>query len=153
MNITDQDLLDTLSDAVRAGKSVRIPVSGRSMGTGFSLVTHIAVEPFAPAAVRIGDVIVFQRDGRWIVHRVLWKFGPGADAFCITKGDGLGEVDRPYVKASDIRGTVGGLITRKGASIDLASVPRRVAGVLAAMRGWLAVALFALCKRRTLQHP
>lgn len=148
MKITDQEVLEALSDAVRIGNGVRIPVSGRSMGPGFASVSDIVVEPFNPATVSLGSIIVFLRGGRWIVHRVIWKFGRRADAFCITKGDNLVQIDRPYVKASEIQGTVVGLGTRQGAAIDLTSGIRRWTAALAAMRGWLAVGLSGRRKPR-----
>lgn len=150
--ISDQELLEVLAGALRNGRGVAVPVSGSSMGPDFASVRDIVVEPFAPSAIRLGSIIAFQRNGRWIVHRVMWKFRRTADPFCITKGDRLRALDRPFVKASEIKGIVVGLVTNDGDTISLTSTPRRLAGRCLVMRGWLTVGLWSLLAFRPLSR-
>ena len=136
--ISDHDILEAVSSAVGSGRGVAIPVSGRSMGPNFASVRDIVVEPFDPSAIRLGNIIAFQRGGRWVVHRVMWKLRRAAGAFCITKGDNLCKLDRPYVRASEIKGIVAGLDTNGGV-VNLKCTARRLAGWYTVMRGWLTV--------------
>ena len=111
------------------------------MGPEFATLRDIVVEPFNPSAIRWGSIVVFQREGRWIVHRVMWKFGKAAGPFCITKGDQVGQLDQPYVQASEIQGLVVGLHTNDGVAIDLTSLRQRLAGVIRVARGWVSLGL------------
>jgi len=139
--ISDQEILEALASAVRMRGRVSIPASGRSMGPEFSTLRDIVVEPFSPSAIRPGSIVVFQREGRWIVHRVMWKFGKAAGPFCITKGDNVGQLDHPYVQASEIQGLVVGLQTNDGVAINLTSPYRRLASVMRVARGWVSLGL------------
>ena len=143
-DLTCIDVLDTLSGALSRVGTVCIPVSGRSMGMSFAAVREIVVVPFDPAAVRFGSVIVFQRDGRWIVHRVLYILDRNGARGYVTKGDGLAAPDRPRVEAAAIRGIVVGLRLENGTTVDLASRAARWRGQARAARGWIAVAVTAV---------
>lgn len=146
--ISNQEILETLSGAVESRRGIALPASGRSMGPEFATARDIVVEPFIPSAVRVGSIIVFQRNERWIVHRVMWKLRAETGAFCITKGDSARQLDQPYVKASEIKGLVVGLNTNNHIAVDLTSRLRRLGGLAMVLRGWLIVGLFRLLRSR-----
>lgn len=130
--ITSHDILDLLSDAVQSGAGVRIPVSGRSMGPAFESVCDIIVKTVTPSKLKVGDIVVVQRASHWVVHRLMWRVG---DRF-ITKGDGLGQLDRPRVVSSEIKGVVVGLGMKDGTSRDLCSFRARIFGLISVLKGW-----------------
>lgn len=130
--ITNHDILGLLSDAVQLSAGVRIPVAGRSMGPAFASVSEIVVKPVIPSKLRVGDIVVVQRDGHWVVHRIMWRLG---DRF-ITKGDGLSQLDRPRVISAEIKGVVVGLGMKDGSTCDLCTFRARVKGVISVLKGW-----------------
>lgn len=130
--ITNHDILELLSDAVQTGTGVRIPVAGRSMGPTFAEVTEIVVKPAIPAQLRVGHIVVVQRNGLWVVHRIMWRCG----GRFITKGDGLGQLDRPWVVGEAIKGVVVGLGMKEGSTYDLCTFRARVKGLISVLRGW-----------------
>ena len=123
--ITNDDILELLSSTVQSGKGIRIAVSGRSMGPGFVSVSDIQVVQCNPTSIPTGRLVVFQRDGRWIVHRVM-RMKRGAEGVVyFTKGDGLAQVDQPLVRPEEIRGEVTELGLMDGTHIDLQSYKER----------------------------
>ena len=130
--ITNSDILDLLSSAVQSGAGVRLAVSGRSMGPAFDSVSEIVVKPAIPAKLRVGEIVVVQRDGHWVVHRIMWHLG---DRF-ITKGDGLSQLDRPRVIRTEIKGVVVGLGMKDGSTRNLCTFRVRVKGLISVMKGW-----------------
>lgn len=146
--ISDQELLEAVAGAVGRGSTIAIPVSGRSMGAEFAKARNIFIQPFNPSAVRLGSVIVFARNGRWIVHRVMWKSGQGKNAFYITKGDNAGQMDHPYVPTSDVQGLVTGVEMPEGVTFNLASTRRRWVGLMIVARGWLSMGISRCCRSR-----
>ena len=149
-DLTHLDLLDALSGAVALGRKVCIPASGGSMGAAFASARGIVVVPYDSAAVGVGSVIVFQRDGRWIVHRVMGVYGRGEAAGYVTKGDVLTWLDRPRVNAAEVKGVVVGLNMANGTTVDLTSTRWRWRGRARVVRGWLTV---ALARRRRAPSP
>lgn len=117
--ITNDDILGLLSEAIQSWPGVRIPVSGRSMGPAFEHVTDIMVVPCGAASIRLGSLVVFQRGGLWVVHRVVGTTKGGATY--LTKGDGLDHLDAPAVRPDEIRGIVIGLGFGDGRFVDLRS--------------------------------
>lgn len=130
--ITNHDILDLLADAVQSGAGVRIPVTGRSMGPAFAQVTEIVVKPAIPSQLKVGHIVVVQRDGLWVVHRIMWR----RRGRFITKGDGLGQLDRPWVVGEAIKGVVVGLGLKDGSTCDLCTVRSRLKGLASVLKGW-----------------
>lgn len=124
--ITNDDILDLLATAVHSGAGVRLAVSGRSMGPAYSEVVDIQVVPCEPSSITPGRLVVFQRDGRWVVHRVMRRIGAGEDIAYLTKGDGLAQPDQPVVLAREVKGMVSGLGLKNGATVDLCMLASRI---------------------------
>ncbi len=135
--ITNDDILDLLSSAIQSGDGVRLAVSGRSMGPAYAAVSEIQVTPCEPASITLGRLVVFQRDGRWVVHRVMRRRRGLDGTVYLTKGDGLARLDLPAVKSSDIKGVVSSLGLKDGSRVDLLSFLSRVQSVWLVIRYWI----------------
>lgn len=103
---SDRELLDTLAAAIRSGRRMSVPASGVSMGPAFQKVDAIVIQSADGARLFPGTVIVYQRNDRWIAHRVMWAFGSSSGYRCITKGDGVHALDRPFVHREECVGVV-----------------------------------------------
>lgn len=135
--MTNDDILGLLAEAVRSGSGIRVAVSGRSMGPSYAAVSEIEVIPCNPAAINLGRLVVFQRDGCWVVHRVMRRSqGPDGVVY-LTKGDGLNRPDRPAVKSSEIKGVVSSLGLKDGSRVDLLSFLSRLQSLWIVIRYWI----------------
>ena len=114
--ITDGELLDALEQAIRQGKPITVPVSGVSMGARFAAADAVVVAPAPVSALRAGMIVVYRRENKWVVHRVVRVLGNAGDRLCITKGDGINRLDHPPVSRQEYIGVVtavqGGALTR-----------------------------------------
>jgi hypothetical protein len=135
--ITNSDILDLLSDAVQSGVGVRIAVSGRSMGPSYASVSDIQVVPCEASCLPLGRLVVFQRGGKWVVHRVMWRRGGEEGVVYLTKGDGLAQMDQPAVQSSEIKGMVSSLGYKDGTIVNLLSFPVRLQAKWIVSRFWL----------------
>ncbi|MEI6150679.1 MAG: hypothetical protein WCS01_16405 [bacterium] len=127
--------------ALATGEAVEVAASGLSMGAAFASGSRLVLK-----IVRwgCGDVVVFERDGRWIAHRVLWKcpLPNRSGVACVTKGDGVSGVDRPFVRTEELVGVVVGVIREKQV-IELTHAHNRLKGLWRVARG-----LMAMCARK-----
>jgi signal peptidase I len=79
----------------------RLPVTGISMLPAMWPGDSLEIVRQESAAIRRGDVVVFRRDGRFVVHRVIQKNGDRL----LTQGDHLTRPDAP-VPLSEVLGCV-----------------------------------------------
>ena len=63
-------------------------VKGRSMGLTILEGDRIRIEGVDPRSIRIGDAVVYIRDGRLTLHRVLLRRAGKEGVEYLTKGDG-----------------------------------------------------------------
>lgn len=124
--IANDEILALLADVVHSGSGVRISVSGRSMGPAFASVVEIQVVSCDSSSIKPGQLVVFQRDGHWIVHRVMGSLRGADGPAYLTKGDGLAQLDHPAVQLSEIKGVVTCLGFQDGSSMDLLTFPLRL---------------------------
>jgi signal peptidase I len=117
--------LDLAAEVLASFGEARLPVSGSSMfpamWPGDLLEVRRPAEP-----IQTGDVVLFERHGRLVVHRVVGQTGH----HLITRGDRVRHPDAP-VPASDILGHVTA-IKRRGRRINprLTPLQRIVSSVL-----------------------
>lgn len=85
-----------------------IPVKGRSMGFTILEGDRIWIKRVDPLSVRVGDTIVYMREGGLTVHRVLFKRIGRDGVEYLTKGDGSLLPDG-WIGHKDVVGKVVGL--------------------------------------------
>ncbi len=90
------------------GLDATVRAGGLSMGAVFREVRDVTLRSPDRARWGAGSIVVYERDGRWIAHRVIWRFGQvtAGESVCVTKGDGQRHVDRPFVKEEELVGVV-----------------------------------------------
>lgn len=128
----------------RSAEALRLRVRGHSMAPLLRSGDVVWVEPVAPSALRRGDLVVVQRQGAWITHRLIARRG---DRW-YTKGDGLCHPD-PAVPGEAILGRVIA-IERDGSRIELRQRRWRVIHRILGWWGWLQAQGFAAAQR--VQH-
>jgi signal peptidase I len=102
--------LDLAAEVLTSCGQARLPVTGSSMFPCMQPGDLLEIRrPAAP--IRSGDVVVFQRHDRLVVHRVVGQAGD----LIVTRGDRLRHPDAP-VPAAEILGCVAA-IERRGRRI------------------------------------
>ena len=111
---------DVSTELLRSGQSIRFRAPGRSMYPTIREGETITVQPVAPAAVKIGDIILYHFQRGVVAHRVVSIEKKRGDALLfILHADTSGAPDEP-VEPSQILGKVVS-VERGGRSIDLYS--------------------------------
>src|SRR5438477_13020920 len=114
-------------------------LNGRLRGNGFSMLPSIWPGDIAcvsrVAAYRPGDVVLFSRNGRLFVHRVVEMSGGAV----VTRGDSMLDADPP-VALSDVLGRVESIerVGSRGAMAERVSGGRRADGAGLGQAGRLA---------------
>jgi len=85
--------------------SVCLRVSGTSMAPAIRPGDLVSAKPASVMDVSPGDIVVFAREGRLIVHRVTVKTTSGAEPFLVTRGDRTRRNDAP-VSSAELIGRV-----------------------------------------------
>lgn len=113
-----------LRQQLRLGRCVRLPVASASMrplmGVGESIVVSHASAP----GLRLGDIVVYEREGLYYAHRLLRR-GQG---LLIAKGDAALHPDAPFGEEQLIGKVVA--VERKGRELAIDSPPWRLANRL-----------------------
>lgn len=140
--------------ALATGAAVEVAADGLSMGDGLAQGVRLVVKSMAGACWGCGAVVVFERNGQWIAHRVVWRLPGGRrdGAACITKGDGVCGIDRPFVRQGELVGIVAGLL-HEGQTRDMTCAVRRIQGVWTVLRGLMAMGVARVFRGRDRQHP
>jgi signal peptidase I len=118
------------------GSTVRLPLSGASMEPTIPGGARIVVERCEPAALRLGDIVVYEDAARLVCHRVLWRWARGRGAL-LTKGDRL-RVPPAWVAASAVIGRVVAIETPRRHRV-LVTPRERIRAHAAAARSGLAL--------------
>ena len=106
------------SDLLRFSGRLRLGVTGWSMLPTIWPGDMVVVEKVDGGQVQQGDVVLFRRDHRLFVHRVIAEDRCNRiDVLFVTRGDGMRRADAP-VSSSEFLGRVN-LILRDGRSIEL----------------------------------
>jgi signal peptidase I len=126
-------------DILRAGGSIRLRVLGTSMLPSVWPGDIVSVEGQAADAVACGDIVLYEADNSFFVHRVVGKSGDKNQVQWITRGDSMPQAD-PAVPESHVLGRVFS-ICRGRRTIT----PRRSLRLFMRMAGW------ALCHSESLR--
>ena len=112
--------VDVSMDLLHRGQSIRFRAPGRSMYPTIKEEETITVQPMAPSAIKMGDIILYRLEGIVIAHRVVRiERGEDGDSRFILRGDASSDPDEP-VEPAQVLGKVVS-VERGGHSIDLCS--------------------------------
>jgi signal peptidase I len=99
-------LKDLSEDLLTDGYQVRIKASGLSMFPFISTGDRITISP--PKDLTIGDIIVFNRGGQMVAHKLVKVFEKNGTRYYLTRGDSSLRLDQP-ITAGEILGKVTGI--------------------------------------------
>jgi len=99
----DKSKRSLAAEVLRSGLHLRLRAMGTSMLPTLWPGDLLTIESVAVEQAKRGDLILFMREGRFFVHRLIAKVE--ADAMLITRGDCLSAGDAP-VSAKEFLGKV-----------------------------------------------
>lgn len=103
-------------EVLRASGTLRLGVTGWSMLPTIWPEDTLVIERIVADQVSAGDIVLFGRDGRFFVHRVVAKTGAAEDAAIVTRGDAMPQPDQPVTR-HELLGRVS-YIVRNGKLIE-----------------------------------
>ncbi len=118
------------SEVLRSSGTLRLRVTGWSMLPTVMPGDTLVIDRIHSDEVSEGDIVLFGRDGRLFVHRVIDKGQPQTRRI-VTKGDGMRAADPP-VSGSDLLGRVSSIV-RNGKCLEpkkTMSVPERAVAAI-----------------------
>jgi signal peptidase I len=118
------------SEVLCSSGTVRLRVTGWSMLPTVMPGDTLVIARIQGESVTEGDIVLFGRDRRFFVHRVITK-GRTQDAGFVTRGDAMPAPDPP-VSQSDLLGRVS-FILRNGKCIEPSRSPRLSERAIAAL--------------------
>jgi signal peptidase I len=105
MEAADTIGCDLASEVAAVFGSVRLRVSGTSMTPTLCPGELVSVERTRMTEIGPGEIIVFARNGRLIIHRVLAGIQSQGECYLVTRGDRARKSDAP-VSSSELVGRV-----------------------------------------------
>jgi signal peptidase I len=108
-------------DVVRTFGDIRLRVFGTSMVPTILPGDLIFVQRNVPAEISSGEIVLYAREGRMFVHRVVGRAGGPDHSLLVTRGDLLQRSDPP-VSSSELLGKVIS-IERGGRQLKTTSAP------------------------------
>lgn len=102
---------------IRSEKSNELDVSGNSMKPLLNEGMQVVVE-HRRSSIKTGDIIIYLRNNRLILHRVLRIIIQKSSKRFLTKGDSAMSFDKPLVSQNEIIGVVNS-ISNDNKTIDL----------------------------------
>jgi signal peptidase I len=126
-------------DWIAAGRPTWLVLRGDSMRPFLPDGSRVRIAPVAPGQLSIGDLVVYETEGRLVCHRVVRRRArPGGAAF-LTKGDGP-RTFPAWISGGDVVGRVVE-VERRGRVVRLRHPGRRLHALAAAAASLAAVAL------------
>jgi signal peptidase I len=110
------------AEVLRSSGALRLRVSGKSMLPAIWPGDTLLIERVESHTVSEGDIVLFGRDRRLVVHRVARRIETPAESGIVTRGDAMPEPD-PAVPEGDLLGKVS-IISRNGNLIAPRKTPR-----------------------------
>lgn len=105
MNTANTFGCDLVAAVANTSGHVCLRVSGASMAPAIRPGDLLTAEPASVTEVSPGDIVVFAREGRLIVHRITAKTSKGGEPYLMTRGDRAWQNDAP-VSGSELIGRV-----------------------------------------------
>ena len=112
-------------EVLRRFGEARLRVTGSSMLCAMWPGDLVAVRRQEMGEIRRGHVVLFVRDGRFFVHRVVGKIRREDRTLLVTRGDRLKENDPP-VSPAELLGRVTGVIRGSRCLVPRITVGRRI---------------------------
>jgi signal peptidase I len=135
--IDNSDLLNLCQEVLEKGSTFQFRALGGSMFPFIRSGDLLTTKPVDPIDLSIGEVLLYQREGRFFVHRLIKKKIIDETLLFITHGDHLTFSD-PAIRSSQILGKVT-CIERSGHTIHLDTPFQRMWGrFLASVSPWVA---------------
>ena len=103
-------------EVLRSSGSLRLQVQGWSMLPSVLPGDILTIERVSAEEVAEGDIVLFGRDRRLVVHRVIGRTGDSGNSSLITRGDAMATPD-PVVDEKQLLGRVT-FIMRNGKCIE-----------------------------------
>jgi signal peptidase I len=94
-----------LAESVRIRGGIRLPAVGTSMVPAIHPGDVLSIQPVDSKEVSLGDVVVYEREGVLIVHRVVGIFAAPSDPYWVTQGDRSLRDDAP-IRTDELLGRV-----------------------------------------------
>ncbi len=132
-----QQLFDawlTLTDpAADFPGTVSLPMLTGSMAPAIPVGSRLVIAAARRRPFGVGDVVVFERDGKLVAHRLLFALGFGPGALYLEKGDW--NATGGLVRRREVRGVVTGWRSAQAPEASPVAVPRsRRAAALSFLR-------------------
>jgi hypothetical protein len=130
---TNRRIVEVARAVTESGNRLRAPVIGGSMLPLIWAGDCLIAQPVAAADVVPGDLVLFERTGSLVAHRMIRRCRIDGAEYLVTKGDWFEQPDSPLPPASLIGKIVA--IDRGGRTIRL---DRGFGGVVVKTTGWIA---------------
>jgi len=108
--------LELAAEALRRFSEVRFVAHGSSMVPSIYPGDCLTVQTFGVEVPRCGDIVLYDRNGQFCVHRIVNILKKGVALFYVLRGDALTDYDPP-VAACELLGRVT-YLERRGESPD-----------------------------------
>ena len=130
IELSQNERIEVGEQLLKSGTKVRLRLSGNSMFPTIRANDTGIVAPISDIDLKIGRVVVFASNGRWIAHRLVSIRQDAERKVFIAQGDSVPKADKPICE-EDIVGIIE-TVERKGITLHL-STPKAI------RRAWLMV--------------
>ncbi|MGD8397543.1 MAG: signal peptidase I [Anaerolineae bacterium] len=100
--ISQKALITFLRTGLEQAGEMRLPLRGRSMWPTIPAGSLVRVEPINGSSVQRGDILVWQRKGVFVAHRVVDIKSDDASSHLLLKGDNCPVADAPVSREAII---------------------------------------------------
>src|SRR6476646_2719991 len=112
-------------ELIASGKGFRFQARGRSMLPSIEDGDVLHVAPARPARLKIGDIVLFKKDGEFKAHRIVGRDKDRSKKGFITRGDASMQTDG-MVPRESIIGRVVAVESKQGRLVSTTTVSARV---------------------------
>jgi signal peptidase I len=119
------------AEILRAGDSIRLQVLGSSMLPSIWPGDVVSIDKVSVDEIVPGDIVVYERDDRLFVHRLLSKTASSNGIRWETRGDSMPQNDPPFSEGQ-LLGRVSHILCG-----DRAIIPKRTRSGLARLLSWM----------------
>ncbi len=154
MNIADGVLKQELMlDVLRKYGSCRLQVSGTSMLPTLWPGDTVSIESRRLSELKLGDIVLYERRGRFFLHRLVALPAERFPGRLVTRGDSMPQAD-PAVRVESMLGVLATVRRGKDWRVVPGTMPRmsRVAAALLARSGGLVRLALYIASSPALSH-